>query len=118
MTKDKRTDIITEEEFDAEIARDASTDPQEDSPGDSESDSGAEFLMGLNFTPGEDTSFGDEDAELEGIENSGVEVPDGDLIPDEVIPKVIKKKIPSTALGVSSDLPSPWADRDESTSTH
>lgn len=102
MSKKKDKDLISEEEFNLQSASSA-TLPEEDSPGDSESDSGAEFEMGLEYTPDEDT----EDPEFEGSPE--------DLMFAE---NKNEKKIPETAKVISSDLPSPWADLDSDSDTH
>jgi hypothetical protein len=102
--KKKDKDIISEEEFNLQSAA-SSTLPEEDSPGDSEADSGSEFEMGLEYTPDEDTEEIDED---------GGDEP-GDLMFAETNEE---KKIPETAKVISSDLPSPWADLDSDSDTH
>lgn len=43
-------DIISEQDFTVQV-QGASTDPQEDSPGVSEKDVGAEFAIGMNYRP-------------------------------------------------------------------
>jgi hypothetical protein len=45
-------DIISEEEFTVQMAS-ASTQPEYDSPGDSETDLGSEFIMGIDYEPDE-----------------------------------------------------------------
>ena len=47
----KSKDFITEEDFNARIARRHLKSPQKDSPGDSATDSAIEVDMGINFEP-------------------------------------------------------------------
>ena len=56
----KHHDIISEQEFTIR-GPGASTDPQEDSPGDSEKDAGVEFSMGMNYKPTEYEPIDDEE---------------------------------------------------------
>ena len=102
--KNKDKDIISEKEFNLKVGT-ASPQPEDDSPGDSEADAGAEFEMGLEYSPD------DEDVSDESDESDEP----GDLMFDE---KKEEKKIPETAKVISSDLPSPWADLDSDTDTH
>ncbi|AZZ35569.1 hypothetical protein CIK05_01720 [Bdellovibrio sp. qaytius] len=47
----KNKDIITEEDFNAQVARRGSKSPQRDSPGDSAADRNLEINMGLEYQP-------------------------------------------------------------------
>lgn len=84
-------DIIDDEDLVAELR--SSTDPQSDSPGDSESDAGSEFLMGLNYKPERKGRTFSEDLDFT------------DYLPD-------------TAKVVSSEQPSPWKDLDSNSDTN
>ena len=53
----KNKDIITEKDFNAQVARRSSKSPQKDSPGDSGSDMNAEVDMGLGFESEHDEAF-------------------------------------------------------------
>ncbi len=67
MSKKKiADDLISESEYTLRM-RGASTDPEQDSPGDSEADAGEEFKLGLNYNSYNDDrpEFPDEDKEPE-----------------------------------------------------
>lgn len=120
MSKNKnKRDIISEQEFNVQMI-DASTEPEVDSPGDSEDDAGSEFLMGLNYMPNEKNEFegeGDEPGEIvfsDEKSTSPSEVPSGAKPSIEKS----KSKIIEKAKVVSSDLPSPWSDLDTDSDTH
>ena len=92
MAKNRRPDLISEEEYNQQVAHRRDS-PLKDSPGDSEAATASEFMMGFNYTP------------------SGQNVP----------VKNDRKKfddLPDTAKVVSSDLPSPALDFDKETDTH
>lgn len=101
MIKDKSAeDTISENEYTLRM-RSASTRPEDDSPGDSESDAGSEFEMGVEYLPDEDN--------------------DPDIIVNEPTTKIYEKKIteiPESAKVISSDQPAPWLDQSTPSSTH
>lgn len=112
MKKDTSAeDTISEEVYTAQMAS-ASTSPKEDSPGDSESDAGLEYQMGLDYLPGEkddpDEVIADSAETLVTSEPSDLRNKD----PHHVI------QIPETAVVVSSDQPSHRMDRDTPSDTH
>jgi hypothetical protein len=109
MKNRNKRDLISEAEFNASMIG-SSTDPQEDSPGDSESDTDAEFEMGFNFNPAEENPI---------LESKESEESDR-ILPDDLAVSVPPGQniIPTSAMVKSSDQPSPRADRDSSSSTH
>ncbi len=97
MGKDRSIeDTISENEYTMRI-KSVSTNPQDDSPGDSEADAGAEFEMGLEYIPDERNDFD---------------------IPTIKILKHPIKEIPDSANVVDSEAPAPWMDRSSSSSTY
>ncbi len=97
MGKDRSVeDTISENEYTMRM-KSVSTKPEDDSPGDSETDAGAEFEMGLEYMPDERN-----DSE----------------VPIEEVPKHPIKKIPESASVISSEQPAPWMDRGTSSSTN
>lgn len=104
-----RKDIITEEEYTRKMTP-ISTSPQDDSPGDSEADAGAEFEMGINYMPSysEDEEI-DEDDLLEAEEETE------EVSKNVGLHRIEEDELPETAKVISSNQPSPWMDR-ESTS--
>ncbi len=99
MAKDKSVeDIISEEEYTVRMSS-ASTSPEDDSPGDSETDAATETLMGMNYER-------DDMADSE----------DDDEPSKEKVQR--PRDIPETAAIVSSNRPSPWMDRDATSDTH
>ncbi len=110
MAKPKENhDIISEEEFTAQ-ERGASTDPQEDSPGDSEKDAGAEFIMGMNYQPIA-TELADEEETLQN-KDSTIERPNNLVL----TPQEPRLRVPTSVMIKSSEQPSPWEDRDRPSS--
>ena len=101
-------DLISEEEFNQQVASHNMGSPENDSPGDSESDAGEEFEMGLGFTP--PSAILEEDDEL------------SELDLDDEIPKMKMKKsvddLPESARVINSEMPAPWNDREKSESTN
>ena len=96
MNKHKQDrDIISEQEYTLQMGEN-STAPEDDSPGDSESDAGTEFLLGMSYD-GEELS----------------EEEEGEFPLDHPV-----RVVADTALLVSSDQPSPWLDRDSVSNTH
>ncbi len=96
-------DMISEEEYNRAVAG-ASTDPQDDSPGDSESDAGAEFAAGLNFMPDEKNEYEGAGDDLEKPAFTGKAGSYGKKrLHDDV-------KIPESAKGINSGQPAPWTD--------
>lgn len=91
----KNRDLISEEEYNKQMIG-RSTNPQKDSPGDSEADTQAEFNMGFNFTP---------------------EEPTGAKPPARPERRQFDD-LPDTAKVVSSESPSPALDFDKETDTH
>lgn len=102
-------DIISEQEFNQQVAaRKSMALPENDSPGDSEFDAGDEFDMGLEFTP--ESALLDEDKDMAIFDKQN---------PERIATaRKTEKDIPSSARGVSSELPSPWVDADKNSSTN
>ena len=99
MSRDKsKKDTISEDEYNEEMVG-QSTEPETDSPGDSEEDAGSEFLMGLNYMGS---------AEPGDIDFKGNPSPEDRA----------NSNLPKNARVVSSDLPSPSADADRPSDTH
>ena len=106
---ERQKDIISEQEFNKRM-RNSSTAPRKDSPGDSEMDTGAEYMMGVNFMPGEaqDDNL-DEDGEI-------IYADDKSTAPSEVPSDInqstddLEVKLPPTARVISAQKPSPSAD--------
>ncbi len=97
MGKDRSVeDTISEKEYTMRM-KSVSSKPEDDSPGDSESDAGAEFEMGLEYLPDERN--------------------DSELPVEEVLKHPIKT-IPDSATAISSEQPAPWMDRGKSSSTN
>jgi hypothetical protein len=97
MERDKSIeDTISEKEYTMRMKL-ASSKPEDDSPGDSESDAGSEFEMGLEYLPDERNDF---------------EVPTAET------PKHPIKKIPDSAVVISSEQPAPWSDQSAASSTN
>jgi hypothetical protein len=97
MGKDKRLDdTISENEYTMRM-KSVSSKPQDDSPGDSESDAGTEFEMGLEYLPKDEEESANSSAE---------------------IPKHPPKKIPESAKVIASEQPAPWMDRSKPSSTN
>ncbi len=93
MNRDK--DLISEEEYNRQMLG-RPTSPQKDSPGDSEADTQAEFMMGFNYEP--ETAAGTKAA-----------------------PRKDRRQfddLPDTAKVVSSEAPSPSLDFNKETDTH
>lgn len=85
-------DYISEEDFNQQMAK-PSASPRRDSPGDSESDTAAEFMMGLDYIP----------------TKKPVSSSKGSRTIDD---------LPETARVVDSEIPSPSQDFDKDTDTH
>ncbi len=92
-THDK--DTISEQEYTLQMGEN-STEPEDDSPGDSETDAGTEFLLGMSYE-GDPLS---EEEESEFPLDHPVRV------------------VADTATVISSDQPSPWQDIDSVSNTH
>jgi hypothetical protein len=105
-----KKDFISEEEFNRK-ARMVSTNPQRDSPGDSDRDLASEIEMGFDFEPDESDESETDEPEFDksGVDDRTKFVHKN--APDEA-------QIPSSAKAVSSDLPAPRLDRDKKSSTH
>lgn len=102
MNKKKHADdLISESEFTMRMSSN-STQPQKDSPGDSESDAGSEFDMGREYLPDD----GDD-----------IEEPTEDL-PPAVYSKHPVRSIPDTAKVVDSEQPAPRMDQGATSDTH
>ncbi len=112
MAKDRSfEDTISEKEYTMRM-KSASTKPEDDSPGDSEMDAGAEFGMGLEYLPDKKN-----DPEVPTEESlSDLEVEKKHSIGK--VEQPILKKIPDTAQVISSEQPAPWMDRDNDSSTN
>jgi hypothetical protein len=94
-------DVISEQEFNQQVASKKSLDlPENDSPGDSEFDAGEEFEIGVEFTP--------EAALLD----------DTEYRISRKKQRITEEEIPASARVVSSELPSPWLDNENSSSTN
>ena len=109
-TKNKH-DIISEQEFTIE-GRDTSTDPQEDSPGDSEEDADAEFSMGMYYQPSASDLADDKD--IPPTEGATLERPNNLVL----TPQTTKLRVPSSAMVKSSEQPSPREDKDRKSSSN
>lgn len=97
MGKDRSAeDTISEKEYTMRM-KSASPKPEDDSPGDSESDAGAEFEMGLEYLPDE---------------RNDSEVPIEDVLEHPI------KTIPDSATVISSEQPAPWMDRSKNSSSN
>ncbi len=126
MKQHRRSDdYISERDFNRRMKSVPSL-PEYDSPGDSETDAGYEFKMGLEYVPDETT---DEENNLElseGKDNSvDPQTPaEEEVVPpkekpiDPKIPKHGIKKIPESAKVISSEQPAPWMDQESNSSTH
>lgn len=114
MKKKHNHDYITAEDYTIQMAKSTHLDPQEDSPGDSEVDAGAEFKMGLNFSADE--------LESEEIdEEKEVEVADADTVDKEIVApqkKLDIDSLPDSAKVVFSEQPSPWRDLEHNSDTN
>ncbi len=107
---DRQKDIISEQEFNKRM-RNVSSSPRKDSPGDSEQDTGAEYMMGVNFRPDEETGGGNVDEAGEIIyaddkSTASSETP-SDINQSTDDPEA---KLPPTARVISAQKPSPIAD--------
>lgn len=110
-----RKDIITEEEYTRRMLSSTATSPQDDSPGDSEADAGAEFEMGINYMP---SNIDDEDEEeAEQLEAEGAEETVS-TVPKEKVHRLEEDELPETAKVISSGQPSPWMDRENTSDTN
>lgn len=98
-----RKDIITEEEYTRKM-RFSSLSPTEDSPGDSETDAGVEFQMGVDYMP-EDTDEDEEDTSEE-------------IAPSVEFHRIKEDELPESAKVISANQPSPWMDRERSSDTN
>ncbi|OFZ30040.1 MAG: hypothetical protein A2622_09295 [Bdellovibrionales bacterium RIFCSPHIGHO2_01_FULL_40_29] len=117
MKSGKRQDIISEQEFNKRV-RNFSQMPRRDSPGDSEVDTRAEYLLGVNFDP--------EETEESNRDESGEKIyaDDRSTAPSEV-PSDINQadddpeaRVPSSAQVVSAQKPSPRGDFDKRSDTN
>ena len=89
-----------------------STSPEDDSPGDSESDAGSEFQMGADFLADE---ADETDEDLEELRLSNIE----DLKPKNPPKHPLQvDQIPDSAKVISSEQPSPWMDIEHSSDTN
>lgn len=104
-------DIISEQEF-TNLEKDASTDPQEDSPGDSEKDSNEEFMMGMNYQP-QTNELAEESDEIRN-KDSIIERPNNLVLK----PKEPKFRVPTEDMIKSSEQPSPLKDKDRTSSSN
>ncbi len=112
MVKDKSAeDTISEQEYTMRM-KSASSLPENDSPGDSESDAGAEFGMGLEYEPDEKY-----DPQLPSEDIADPLLAEG-LPKDKTIVKPLVVDIPEASKVISSEQPSPWMDNENPTSTH
>jgi len=109
-----RKDIITEEEYTRKMAP-TSLSPQDDSPGDSETDAGAEFEMGVNYMPTDSDEDDTEDIE-ELLAADEVELATkAEKMP---IRRIEEDELPDSAKVISSNQPSPWMDRESTSDTN
>lgn len=116
VKQNKNHDTISETEF-TEHLRGASTNPQQDSPGDSESDAGIEFQMGTNFMGPNDQMITSElvdSFEAPQNQTSTLERPKN-LVPT---PRESAFRVPSSVMITSSELPAPWEDKERSSSSN
>ena len=108
----KLKDIITEEEFNRMVKFSPSL-PQGDSPGDSESDALSEIEMGMDFGDGE-LFPRDEGEDVAAFDQSAAD----DRTKFSRHYRRGEDEVAATGKAVSSDLPSPRADREEDSNTH
>lgn len=112
MSKDKSDgDTISEETFTSQT-QSLSTSPEDDSPGDSETDAGNEFLMGLGYEPSDESETDDHDQRS----SRGRSVSERSSQLKKGTQPI--KEIPESAEVTSSEQPSPWLDRDAESSIH
>ena len=112
MGKDKSAeDTISEAEYTIRM-KSASTRPENDSPGDSESDAGDEFEMGLEYLPDEKN-----DPQMPSNERTLEEMPQSKMSNHKISNRE-SVEIPNSAKVISSEQPSPWMDQGTSSSTH
>jgi hypothetical protein len=109
MAKEK--DIISEQDFNLKMLSNLAV-PKKDSPGDSESDSMSEIEMGFDFES-EEKNYDEELIDIAAFDESAAD--DRDKKKKSAISE---EDIPDSAKAVSSDLPSPRADRDKRSDTH
>lgn len=115
---ERQKDIISEQEFNKQM-RNVSSTPKNDSPGDSEQDTGTEYMMGVNFTPDAvtGTSHFDEVGEI-------IYADDKSTAPSETPSDINQStddpeaKLPPTARVISSQKPSPSADMHKRSDTN
>lgn len=108
-----RKDFITEEEYTRKIfSSSTSTSPEDDSPGDSEADSGAEFQMGVEYN----ASPTDEDEEE--IDELTDEEPENQQIAPPQLHRIEEDELPDSAKVISSGQPAPWMDRENTSDTN
>jgi hypothetical protein len=101
------SDTISEYEYMHEMNF-VSSAPEDDSPGDSESDSGAEFMMGMSYAPHESEFDFEDSVELPWFrEKDKYEV--NEVLDDSLIEGVEV---------VSSAAPSPWMDLNADTDSN
>ncbi len=115
---DRQKDIISEQEFNKRM-KNISSSPRKDSPGDSEQDTGAEYLMGVNFDPNEVVGGSNLDEVGEIIyaddkSTASSETP-SDINQSSDDPEV---KLPPTARVISSQKPSPREDMHKGSDTN
>lgn len=110
-----RKDIITEEEYTRKMTP-ASLAPQDDSPGDSEIDAGAEFEMGVSYVP----NYSDDDTEDSEELLAADQNEKGVATKSEIIPahRIEEDELPDSAKVISSNQPSPWMDRENTSDTN
>ncbi len=100
MSDHKRTqDTISENEYTRRM-KSASTRPQDDSPGDSETDAGVEFEMGIDYSP-------DPTKEID---------PDTSGDPNPFSRDILE--VSEDTKVISSEQPAPWMDQESPSSTH
>lgn len=113
MKKKHNHDYITEEDFTLQVAKMAAgtsaTDPQEDSPGDSEADAGTEFEVGLNFSADELEA---EEEEVDAVVTSQEPADTEEVVAPQK--KIDIDSLPDSAKVVFSEQPSPWRDLEKS----
>jgi hypothetical protein len=115
----RRKDTISEEAYTRGMSMLPSS-PEDDSPGDSESDVDSEFLMGMSYEPEVSSGLDDElddDSTSESADDPEVDP----LAPPSTSTKKatrVEDQIPESARVISSEAPGPRFDSEEPTNVH
>lgn len=112
MSKDRALqDIISQSEYTMRMKA-ASSQPQDDSPGDSELDSGAEFNMGVEYMPRDefDPPKPLEEPMMQDLQKTKTN--QAKIITHPYV------EVSDSVRVVDSGLPTPWADSESDSATH